>query len=225
VGGVGFHPPGTDHPVQLNPPELNPAAPALPPGGGRPFSPGGHSLVICRFCAECLFRSLIRYSVDAHASSQDPPAVVLPAGSVVGMYQQRDAPTVLSEWRPPPTCTARLANRAVRPGYDAWARLMLAHGPVRRRRPLGAPRLGTPRRSARRGSASVCSDGSFEWRRCSRRVPRIRHRCRPSAGICRRRLPFTAFGTNRRTCPADLSPCLHFIPNRDGALSSPTSGR
>ena len=180
MGGVGFHPPGTDHPVQLNPPELNPAAPALPPGGGRPFSTGGHSRLICRFCAECLFRSLIRYSVDAHASSQDPPAVVLPAGSVVGMYQQRDAPTVLSEWRPPPTCTARLAKSAVRPGCDAWARLMLAHGPVRRRRPLGAPRLGAPRletrrRSARRGPASVCSDGSFEWRRCSRRVRRIRH--------------------------------------------------
>jgi len=30
-------PPGVDHRVQLNPPELNPRGPRLPPGGGRPY--------------------------------------------------------------------------------------------------------------------------------------------------------------------------------------------
>lgn len=35
---VGSHPPpGVDHRVQLNPPELNPRGPRLPPGGGRPY--------------------------------------------------------------------------------------------------------------------------------------------------------------------------------------------
>lgn len=41
VMSVGSTPPGTGDPVQFNPPELNPAAPAYPPWRGPPLHPVG----------------------------------------------------------------------------------------------------------------------------------------------------------------------------------------